>query len=133
MDYKEIIKSIRQKQFKPIYFLHGEEPFFIDAIAEVIENEILSDAEKGFNQTVLYGKESTVQHIVDSATRYPMMSQHQVVVVKELQEMDIFKRSKDNDDLKRLQNYLEHPLSSTVLLLAYKHKKWICERHSPRL
>lgn len=114
MEYKEIIKSIRQKQLKPVYFLHGEESYFIDAVTEVIENEVLNDAEKGFNQTILYGKDVDHLAIVDNARRYPMMSQYQVVILKEAQDMKT---------LTQLQSYIEHPLSSTVLCIAHKHKK----------
>ena len=114
MEYKEIIKSIRQKQFKPVYFLHGEEPFFIDAVTEVIENEILNDGEKSFNLTILYGKDIDNLIVVDNARRYPMMSQYQVVIIKEAQDMKT---------LTQLQTYIEHPLSSTVLCIAHKHKK----------
>lgn len=114
MDYKDIIKSIRQKQFKPVYFLHGEEAFFIDAVTEVIEHEILSEAEKGFNLTILYGKDVDHLAVVDNARRYPMMSPYQVVILKEAQDMKT---------LAQLQSYIEHPLSSTVLCIAHKHKK----------
>ena len=114
MEYKEIIKSIRQKQYKPVYFLHGEEPYFIDAITEVIENEILDEGMKSFNQVVLYGKEVDAMTVVDNARRYPMMSPIQVVIIKEAQNMS---------SLTQLQKYIETPLSSTVLLIAHKHKK----------
>lgn len=114
MDYKDIIGAIRQKQLKPVYFLHGEEPFFIDEITHVIEHEILSDAEKGFNLTILYGKDVDYMAVVDNARRYPMMSQYQVVVLKEAQDMRT---------LTQLQAYIEAPLSSTILCIAHKHKK----------
>lgn len=114
MEYKEIIKSIRQKQYKPVYFLHGEEPYFIDAITEVIENEILDAGMKSFNQVVLYGKDVDAMTVIDNARRYPMMSPIQVVIIKEAQNMTT---------LAQLQKYIEGPLSSTVLLIAHKHKK----------
>lgn len=114
MEYKEIIKSIRQKQYKPVYFLHGEEPYFIDAITEVIENEILDAGMKSFNQVVLYGKDVDAMTVIDNARRYPMMSPIQVVIIKEAQNMS---------SLPQLQKYIETPLSSTVLLIAHKHKK----------
>ncbi len=114
MEYKEIIQSIRKKQYKPVYFLHGEEPYFIDAITEVIENEILDDAAKSFNQVVLYGKDVDSMTVVDNARRYPMMSPIQVVIIKEAQNMS---------SLAQLQKYIEAPLSSTILLIAHKHKK----------
>ena len=114
MEYKEIIQSIRKKQYKPVYFLHGEEPYFIDAITEVIENEILDEASKSFNQVVLYGKDVDSMTVVDNARRYPMMSPIQVVIIKEAQNMS---------SLQQLQKYIEAPLSSTILLIAHKHKK----------
>ena len=114
MDYKEIINAIRQKQYKPVYFLHGEEDYFIDAITQVIENEILDESEKAFNQTVVYGKDVDLKDVLDIAKRYPMMSPYQVVVVKEAQDMKT---------LTQLQAYVEAPLSTTVLLIAHKHKK----------
>jgi DNA polymerase III subunit delta len=124
LEYKEIIKNIRQKQYKPVYFLHGEEPYFMDAITEVIENEILNESEQSFNQTILYGKDiKEVQQIVDNAMRYPMMAQHQVIVIKEAQDIDFLKKGGDNPALERLKKYIETPLSSTVLCFAYKHKK----------
>ncbi len=114
MEYKEIIQSIRKKQYKPVYFLHGEEPYFIDAISDVIEHEILDEGMKSFNQVVLYGKDVDSMTVVDNARRYPMMSPIQVVIVKEAQNMS---------SLTQLQKYIESPLSSTILLIAHKHKK----------
>jgi DNA polymerase III subunit delta len=99
---------------QPVYFLHGEEPFFIDRITEIIENELLTDMEKAFNQVVMYGKEIDHLAVVDAARRYPMMAERQVVIVKEAQEMK---------SLVQLQTYIETPLSTTVLLIAHKHKK----------
>ena len=124
MEYKEIIKSIQKKDLKPVYFLHGDEPYFIDAITEVVEKSILTESEKSFNLTILYGKDiKDIMAIIDNAMRYPMMAQRQVVIIKEMQDIDFLKRGKENEALKRLQNYVEHPLSTTVLLLAHKHKK----------
>jgi DNA polymerase III subunit delta len=114
LEYKEIIQSIRKKQYKPVYFLHGEEPYFIDAITDVIEHEILDEGMKSFNQVVLYGKDVDSMTVVDNARRYPMMSPIQVVIVKEAQNMS---------SLTQLQKYIETPLSSTILLIAHKHKK----------
>ena len=124
MDYKEIIKAIKKRELSTVYFLHGEEPYFIDKITEAIENDILSESEKSFNQTVLYGKDvRDVTQIIDVAMRFPMMSERQVIVIKEAQELDFLKRGGENDGLKRLQNYIEHAPKSTVLCFAHKHKK----------
>ena len=124
MEYKEIIKTIKKRETQSVYFLHGEEPYFIDKITDAIENDILNEAEKAFNQTVIYGKDvRDVNQIIDVAMRFPMMSEKQVIVVKEAQELDFLKRTGENDALKRLQNYIEHAPRSTILCFAHKHKK----------
>lgn len=124
MDYKEIIKAVKKRELSTVYFLHGEESYFIDKISETIENEILTEAEKSFNQTVLYGKDvKDVNQIIDVAMRFPMMSERQVIVIKEAQDLEFLKRGGENDSLKRLQNYIEHAPKSTVLCFAHKHKK----------
>jgi DNA polymerase-3 subunit delta len=82
-----VLKDLEAKKFSPIYFLHGEEPFFIDEITNYIEDNALPAAEKGFNQTVLYGKEVSMMNVLENARRFPMMAQFQVVIVKEAQEM----------------------------------------------
>jgi DNA polymerase III subunit delta len=114
VEYQEIIKSLKQKQYKPVYFLHGEEAFYIDKITDIIETEVLNEGEKAFNQVVMYGKEADHLAVVDAARRYPMMAERSVVIVKEAQEMK---------SLAQLQTYIETPLSTTVLVLAHKHKK----------
>lgn len=114
VEFKEIIQSIRKKDYKPVYFLHGEESYYIDAITEVIENEVLDESMKSFNQTILYGKDIDFQTVVDNARRYPMMSAYQVVIIKEAQDMKT---------LAQLQSYIEKPSVSTVLCIAHKHKK----------
>ncbi len=114
MTFEEILRDIRDKKFAPIYFLHGEEPFFIDKIEEAVEANALSEAEKSFNQTVLYGKEVDYLALLDSLRRYPMMSERQVVIVREAQEMK---------SLAELAGYVENPMQSTVLVVCHKHKK----------
>jgi DNA polymerase III subunit delta len=114
LDYKEIITSIKQRQFKPVYFFHGDEAYFIDALTDVIENGVLNEGEKSFNQTILYGKDVDAQTVADNARRYPMMSEFQVIILKEAQDMKT---------LAQLQSYIEKPLNSTVLCIAHKHKK----------
>jgi DNA polymerase III subunit delta len=114
MKYKEINDQLHKKQYAPIYLLHGEEPYFIDTITGIIENQILTDSEKSFNQTILYGKEVDAMAVVDISRRYPMMASHQVVIIKEAQSMD---------GLANLLSYVEKPLNSTILVIAYKHKK----------
>ena len=113
MDYDVIIQNLKKKIFHPIYLLQGEEPYYIDELSNYIEKNVLTDAEKGFNQTVFYGKDSSAQVIAESCLRFPMMAQRQVIIVKEaqsLQKIDI------------LASYAEKPLISTVLVLNYKYK-----------
>ncbi|MCD6661587.1 MAG: DNA polymerase III subunit delta [Lentimicrobium sp.] len=114
-DYKQILSNIRKRIYAPIYLLHGEEDYYIDLISDAIENEVLNEMEKEFNLSVLYGRDVNAQTIVDYAKRYPMMASHQVVIVKEAQEI------RNLDDL---QTYAANPLPSTLLVLCHKHKKY---------
>jgi DNA polymerase-3 subunit delta len=111
--YEEIISDLKNRIFKPVYFLAGEEPYYIDLITEYIENKVLPEAEKAFNQTILYGDDTNIPSIIDTARRFPMMATHQVVIIKEAQSL------KKLDDL---VVYLEKPLLSTVLVFCYKYK-----------
>lgn len=110
----KIINDIKAGNIKPIYFLMGEEPYYIDKLTDFIEQTILSEDEKGFNQMVLYGRDTTIEDIVSNAKRYPMMAERQVVIVKEAQEL-----SKTIDNL---ESYVENPQPTTVLVFAYKYK-----------
>ena len=83
----QIVNNIRKGIFKPIYFLYGEEPYFIDKVSDFIANNVLTEEEKGFNQMVLYGKDVSIEDIVGNAKRYPMMAERQVVIVKEAQHL----------------------------------------------
>ncbi len=113
MDYKTIISDLKNKIYKPIYFLMGEEAFYIEKISDYIEKNVLTDTEKSFNQTIVYGRDSDLRNIIDLAKRFPMMSNHQVVIVKEGQDI------KKLDDL---IYYVQQPLSSTILVINYKYK-----------
>lgn len=113
MTYQEILKELKQKKYRPIYFLHGAEAYFIDVISDYIEEQVLTETEKAFNLTVLYGKEANHLNVVDSARRYPVMAERQVVIVKEAQEMK---------SLPDLMSYMEKPLDSTLLVICHKHK-----------
>ena len=113
MDLNKIIQEIDSKKIKPVYFLCGDEPFYIDLITDVIENGFLSESDKQFNQVVLYGKDVTVLQISDLAKRYPMMASHQVVIIKEAQDVN---------NIQLLAPYLSNPLQSTVLVICYKYK-----------
>jgi DNA polymerase III subunit delta len=110
----KIINDIKVGNIKPIYFLMGEEPYYIDKLSEYIENNILTDDEKGFNQTVLYGRDVTIEDIVSNAKRYPMMADRQVVIVKEAQDL--------TRTIDKLESYAANPQPTTVLVICYKYK-----------
>ena len=115
LTYKEIIKDLKAKKYQPIYLLHGDEAYYIDLISDYIEQHVLTESERSFNQTIIYGKEAEAKTIIDTASRYPMMAERQVVVLKEAQEMRT---------LGDLQPYVEHAVPSTILVICYKHKKF---------
>lgn len=110
----QIVTDIKAQNIKPIYFLMGEESYYIDKIAEYIEKNVLAEEEKGFNQMVLYGRDVSIEDIVSNAKRYPMMAEKQVVIVKEAQDLS---RSIEN-----LLPYVENPQPTTVLVICYKYK-----------
>ncbi|MFV8465212.1 DNA polymerase III subunit delta [Flavobacterium sp. LB1P62] len=110
----KIVNDIKSGNIKPIYFLMGEEPYYIDKLSDYIEEKVLTEEEKGFNQTVLYGRDVSIEDIVSTAKRYPMMAERQVVIVKEAQDLI---RTID-----KLESYAENPMSSTVLVFCYKYK-----------
>lgn len=113
MKYEEILKEIQQKKYKPIYFLQGEETFFIDEIAHYLEKNVLSEDQKSFNFLTLYGKDTDAETIVATARRYPVMSDYQLLMVREAHELK---------QLDKLQKYAENPLNSTVLVFLHKYK-----------
>lgn len=118
-DYTQIIKDINSGTFAPVYFLQGEETFYIDDIINNIENNALEESQRSFNQVVLYGKDTTLTDVIGAARRYPMMGERQVVIVKEAQEMRDWK----NEEKQILVlNYIENPLPSTILVFGYKFK-----------
>ncbi len=112
MRYEDIAKNIKNGKFEPVYLLMGEEDYYIDRIADYIADNALDENEKEFNLTVVYGMDTDMASIVNNAKRYPMMSERQVVMVKEAQNL----RSWDE-----LGFYLQKPLNSTVLVFCYKH------------
>ena len=114
-EVKQIVGEIREGNVRPIYFLMGEEPYFIDKLADFIADSILTEEEKGFNQMILYGKDVRMDEVISTAKRYPMMSEKQVVIVREAQHL-----SRNIEDL---APYAEHPQESTVLVVCYKYKK----------
>ncbi len=114
-EVKQIVGAIRNGDARPIYFLFGEEAYYIDRIAEYIEENVLREDEKGFNQMVLYGKDVTVDDIVANAKRYPMMAEKQVLIVKEAQHL--------SRTIENLTAYADNPQPTTVLVICYKYKK----------
>ena len=110
----QIFSEIKENKLAPIYFLMGEETYYIDLISDYIESHVLTEQEKGFNQVILYGKDVSVQDIISHAKRYPMMADRQVVIVKEAQNL-----SKTID---QLIDYVKNPQTSTVLVFKYKYK-----------
>ena len=122
--YEQILTELRKKVYSPVYFLMGEEPYYIDVLSDFIQNNVLSETEKEFDQTILYGKDVDINIVINAAKRYPMMGTHQVLIVKEAQLI------KDWDNL---VHYLSKPLKSTILVFCYKYgtpdkrKKWVLE------
>ena len=125
MNINELVRDLKSRKFKPLYLLQGEESYYIDKISDYIEEHVLTDAERGFNQTIFYGKDTDIMTILNAAKRFPMMSEYQVILVKEAQEM---KWGKEGEDSKKSMDpflsYLENPLRSTILVFCYKHGKF---------
>jgi len=116
---EEVLKDLKAKQYEFVYFLQGEEPYFIDQISNYIEENVLSETEKGFNQSIFYGKEAAMEQVITAARRFPMMSERQVVIVKEAQESPDLNREKGQ---KLIEDYLSNPQPSTILVFCYKYK-----------
>lgn len=113
-EVKQLVTDIKNGNLKPIYFLMGEEPYYIDKISDFIEANVLAEEEKGFNQMVLYGRDVSIDDIVSNAKRYPMMAEKQVVIVKEAQDL--------SRTIEKLVTYAENPQPTTVLVFNYKYK-----------
>ena len=114
-EVKQLVEAIKKGDLKPIYFLMGEEAYYIDKLSDFIEDNVLDEAEKGFNQMVLYGRDVSIDDIVSNAKRYPMMAERQVVIVKEAQDL--------SRTIEKLASYAENPQPTTVLVINYKYKK----------
>ncbi len=112
---KQIVNSIKQGNISPIYFLMGEEPYYIDKISDFITENILAEEERGFNQIVMYGRDTTIDEIASNARRYPMMAERQVIIVKEAQDL--------SRSIESLSAYSDNPQPTTVLVMCYKYKK----------
>lgn len=119
MSYEEILKSIKQKKFAPIYFFHGEEDYFIDKLAEALEQNVLTESEKAFNQNIVYGKDLTPQSLIEICNRLPMGAERQLVLVREAQSLQI--KSEDEKIEKLLLHYFKNPQKTTVLAFAHMH------------
>lgn len=113
MSATSVISSWQKNNFKPIYWLEGEEEFFIDEVMDFAEKKILSEADASFNLSVFYGKDANWADIINACRRYPMFAERQVVLLKEAQQMR---------DIDKLEPYIENPLSSTVFVVSYKGK-----------
>lgn len=114
MSYQSIIQDVKNGKLSPVYLLHGEEAFFIDQIEAAIEQNVLSESEKAFDQTICYGKDIDVRTLIDLVSKYPMMSSRQVVIVREAQELK---------KIEELAAYVKAPMKSTILVLSHKYKK----------
>lgn len=114
MTYQNIIKDIAKGNFKPVYFLHGDEPYFIDLVEKFATSKIIDESARDFDQTILYGKDAELQTVINSAKRFPMMGKHQVISVREAQNFKKFDE---------LIAYSKTPQKQTILLFSYKGKK----------
>src|SRR6266576_1265667 len=114
MSAEKIISEWSKKNFKSIYWLEGEEDYYIDMVMDHAEHRILNEAEAGFNLTVFYGKDAEWPAVINACRRYPMFAERQVVLLKEAQQMR---------DIEKLEMYIENPLTSTIFVVSYKEKK----------
>ncbi len=124
MTANELLKDLKNRKLKPLYLLHGEEPYYIDEVGNYIERELLTEAERGFNQTVFYGKDTDPMAVINAAKRYPMMADYQIVLVKEAQDMRWGSEDESKKHINPFLAYLENPLKSTVLVFCYKYGKF---------
>lgn len=114
MSAEKIIADWKKGNFKPIYWLEGDEPFFIDQVVYYAEHKILPEAEASFNLSIFYGKDADWSSVVNACMRYPMFAEKQVVILKEAQQMR---------DIEKLESYIDNPLASTIFVVSYKEKK----------
>ena len=114
MTFDEIISQIKNKQFKPLYLLMGEESFYIDKIDACIEENVMDEADRDFNQAVLYGGDTDVDTVIDNAKQYPFGVPYRLVIVREAQMLK---------DIQKLASYAENPSPTTILVICYKYSK----------
>ena len=112
---QDILKDLLSKKYQPVYFLYGNEPYFIDQISDYIAENALNPSEKSFNQSIIYGKDTDIQSLISTVKRYPMMAPIQVVIIKEAQNLK---------KIEELSSYIERPLKSTILVICYKKDKF---------
>ena len=112
--YESIMRELMEGNYKPVYYLHGEESYYIDKIADYIAEHALAPEERDFNQTVMFGSDVTASQVADAARRYPMMAERQVVILKEAQNLK---------QTEALEKYVKQPLKSTVLVICHKNGK----------
>ncbi len=115
MEYNAVLKDLKAGKFKPVYFLQGEEPYFIDEVSNYIMHHVLDEGERDFNQSLLYGKDTDILTILNEAKQYPMMADYRVVIVKEAQEL--------SRTIANLHDYILNPTHTTILVICYKYKK----------
>ena len=114
-EVEKILAELKKNNYSPIYYLYGEEPFFIDVISDYIERNVLSDDEKAFNQQIVYGKDITIDALIHYAREYPMMAERRVIIVKEAKEL--------NRTIANLEPYVKNPSPTTLLVICYKYGK----------
>ena len=114
MDFRSILNDLKNKIFAPVYFFYGDEPFFTDQLTRYIEQNALDESVKDFNQSVVYGRDSSGRDLVDLARRFPMFGNYHLVIVKEAQDLK---------DIEVIEPYLDAPAASTILVISYKYKK----------
>src|SRR5437762_1208082 len=114
MSAEKIINNLKKRVFNPVYWLEGEEEYFIDQVINYAEHRILSETEAGFNLSVFYGRDAAWPDVINACRKYPMFAELQVVIIKEAQAMR---------DIDKLEGYIDKPLTSTLLFVAYKNKK----------
>ena len=114
LTYDSIMSDLKARQFKPLYYLMGDEPYYIDKISDWIAENVLQPEERDFNQTVMFGSDVTASQIADAAKRYPMMAEYQVIIVKEAQNIK---------NVEPLEKYLRNPMPSTILVMCHKNGK----------
>ncbi len=116
--YYQLVKDFQKRSFVNIYLLYGDEPYYIDELSDYLTEHVLTDVEKEFNQTILYGRDSTAAQVINCSKQFPMVGEMQLVVLREAQDMD----SKKEENLSLLLSYINRPLQSTILVICHKYK-----------